>query len=168
MSTRIRQAGPGDVARIVDLVNRAYEVEWEFRVRGPRTDPADVTQHMQSGAFLLAEEGDATVGCVYVTAQDGRGYFGMLSVEPARQGSGVGRRLVGAAEEYCRKAACEQLSIYVVDRREVLFPWYRSQGYTETGRQPFPAPERLTRPAEMVVMSKQLSPLAATGGVNHG
>lgn len=168
MNATIRPAGIRDVDQIVELVNRAYEVEWEFRLPGPRTDCAEVTRNLHSGAFLLADEGDTTVGCVYVSAEARAGYLGMLSVDPRRQRSGLGRLLVSAAEAYCRDAGCNRLSLYVVSRREVLFPWYRSQGYAETGREPFPAPERLTKPAEMVVMSKQLTPITAAGGVING
>jgi GNAT superfamily N-acetyltransferase len=152
----------------VAVVNAAYVVEEEFRLRGKRTDEADVATHLVSGSFLVATDGDGIAGCVYVEADGARGYFGMLSVDPARQYGGLGKQLVAAAEQWCIERGCTEMGITVVNARTVLFPWYEKLGYTETGREPFPQPERMTIPVEMVVMSKPLAPIGAPQGAIHG
>jgi hypothetical protein len=55
------------------------------------------------GSFLTIEEPAGTLaGCVYVKMQDGRGYFGMLSVDAARSivdGVGAAQRFDGGHAE---------------------------------------------------------------------
>ena len=60
-----------------------------------------------------------------------RGYFGMLAVDPSRQSSGVGRRLVELAEQYARDHGCSVMDIRVVNLRTELQPFYRKLGYVE-------------------------------------
>jgi GNAT superfamily N-acetyltransferase len=168
MHLTIRDATTGDIDAIVSVVNAAYVVEEEFRLRGKRTDADDVAAHLKTGSFLVALDGESTAGCVYVEATAARGYFGMLSVDPDRQYGGLGKQLVAAAEQWCRERGCTEMTITVVNARTVLFPWYGKLGYTETGREPFPQPERMTIPVEMVVMRKPLAPIEAKQGAIHG
>ena len=168
MTITLREATTADVSRIVEVVNAAYVVEEEFRLKGKRTDEDDVATHMRSGAFLVAESDGAIAGCVYVEANDAGGYFGMLSVDPVRQYGGLGKQLVAAAERWCIERDCAEMTITVVNARQVLFPWYEKLGYVDVGREPFPQPERMTIPVEMVVMRKTLAPVQAIQGVRHG
>jgi GNAT superfamily N-acetyltransferase len=136
-------------------VNTAYEVE-RFFVDGDRIAAAEVRELLGKGTFLLAEDGGTLIGSVYVEVRSDRGYFGLLSVQPARQGRGLGRRLVAAAEEYCRAAGCGAMDLLVVNLRTELEPFYSSLGYALTGTVPFPPDGRATRPCHFVVMSKRL------------
>lgn len=154
----VRAAGPADVAAIAALVNEAYGVE-AFFVRGPRIDEADVRHHLETGGFLLADETRGLAGCVYVELRGARGYFGLLSVAPSRQGRGLGRRLVAAAEERLRAAGCREVEILVVSLRTELLSFYGGLGYVDAGTAPFPESERerLLRPCHFVVMRKALA-----------
>jgi ribosomal protein S18 acetylase RimI-like enzyme len=67
--------------------------------------------------------GDSRV-CVYVELRGDRGYFGMLSVDPSRQGRGVGRRLIDRGR-YARANGCTAMDIRVVNLRTSLPPFYR-------------------------------------------
>jgi GNAT superfamily N-acetyltransferase len=153
--TSVRQATAGDVAEIVRLINAAFAVE-RFFVEADRIDSAGVAEYREKGAFLLLEEGGRPVGCVYVELRGNRGYFGLLSVEPGRQGSGIGRRLVAAAEELCRAAGCQAMDIQVVNLRTELPPIYRKLGYVETGTKPFTTEIVTKQPCHFVIMSKPL------------
>ena len=42
---------------------------------------------------------------MFVTLEGERGYFGMLAVEPAQQGVGLGRRMISLAEKRCTQKA---------------------------------------------------------------
>jgi GNAT superfamily N-acetyltransferase len=150
----VRTAIPDDAARIVALVNAAYVVE-RFFIDADRTNEADVRAMLAKGAFLLHEDEGALRGCVYVERRGERGYFGLLSVDPARTGRGLGRALVAAAEDHLRGAGCRAVDILVVDQRTELPPFYRRLGYVETGTAPFEDP-RLTRPCRFISMAKAL------------
>jgi N-acetylglutamate synthase-like GNAT family acetyltransferase len=155
MPPLVRDATAADAPAIADLVNRAFLVE-RFFVDGDRTSPDEVSQMLETGGFLLAESDGGLVACVYVESHGERGYFGMLSVDPSRQGEGLGRLLVQAAEDLCRVRGCQVMEIYVVDLRKELPPLYRRLGYGEVGTRPFPAPARATLDCHLIVMAKPL------------
>jgi len=129
----IRVAKPAEVMAAIPLVNDAFAVEDFFQ--GPRTDVAEMKKRLSTGTFLIAKHDamDHPVALVYVETKAPRGYFGMLSVDPSRQGTGLGRRMVEAAEEFCRRAGCTHLDIHVLNLRTELQPFYRKLGYIETG-----------------------------------
>jgi GNAT superfamily N-acetyltransferase len=79
----------------------------------------------------------------------------MLSVDPARQGHGYGRRMIDAVEALFRSGGCVAVDIRVVNLRLELPPIYRKLGYVEMGTEPFEDPRAL-RPAHFILMSKPL------------
>lgn len=155
MTTPRRTAAPDDAAAVAALINAAFRVE-RFFIDGDRTSADEVRALMTKGAFLLVEGGGTPIGCVYVERQGERGYFGLLAVDPAQHGKGLGRSLVAAAEDHLRRAGCRTVDIQVVDLRTELPPFYRRLGYAETGTAPFPAEGRATRPCHFIRMSKPL------------
>jgi len=148
-------AVPADVPELVRVVNAAYLVE-QFFVAGDRTDTETVERLMQKGAFLVErDDAGALGGCVYVERRGSRGYFGMLAVDPVRQGTGLGRRLVEAAEQYVRDGGARAMDIRVVNLRTELPPFYERLGYVESGTEAVEEPRAL-RPFHFIVMSKAL------------
>ncbi|HZM53050.1 MAG TPA: GNAT family N-acetyltransferase [Vicinamibacteria bacterium] len=154
--TALRTAGLADAGVITAVINAAYQVE-RFFIDGDRTSEDEVRRYMAKGAFLVAEEDGRPAGCVYIEQRGDRGYFGLLAVDPAQHGKGLGRTLVEAAEERLRRAGCIAMDISVVDLRTELPPFYRRLGYVETGTAPFPDPEKATRPCHFILMSKPLN-----------
>jgi ribosomal protein S18 acetylase RimI-like enzyme len=153
----IRRAGGADVDAIVRLVNDAYRVE-AFFVDGDRTDAAEIAARLAAGStFLLAERDGAPVGSALVENRRDHGYIGLVSVDPALQGAGIGRALMAAGEAACRAEGLPRVELVVVNLREELPPWYRRQGYREVGRRAFPDGARPKRPCHFIVMSKNLS-----------
>lgn len=116
--------------------------------------PTKFARFLETGKFLLLEDSDSLVGCVYVELRGERGYFGLLSVEPGRQRSGLGSRLIGAAKHYCRPAGCRLMDLTLVNLRTELPAMYHSLGYRENGTEPFPAESKL--PGHLVKMTKPL------------
>ncbi len=163
MSNSIRIATGDDLPRIVPVVNAAFAVETFFEV--PRTDGREVAQLMQTGRFLILDddtvlEDDAghVMASIYVELRGERGYFGMLAVDPARQGQGLGRVMVEAAERYCRDRGCRHMDIAVLSPRAEIVPFYNKLGYVEIAREPFAA-AHLVKPGiecHSIVMSKAL------------
>ena len=147
-------AAADDIPGLVRMINAAYEVEKYF-VSGDRTDAESVRRLMTKGAFVVTRNRGGLTGCVYVEARGARGYFGLLAVDPSRQSVGVGRRLVGLAEQYARDHGCEVMDIRVVNLRTELQPFYRKLGYVERGTEQVNEP-RAIQPFHFILMSKAL------------
>ena len=113
-----------------------------FFIDADRTNPDKVRELLQKGKFLLVEQAGALAGCVYVELRGERGYFGLLAVDPGFQRSGLGSRLVAAAEEYCRAADCRFMDLTIVNLRTELPGFYHRLGYTESGTLSFPRDEQ--------------------------
>jgi len=155
-STRtIRIAVPEDVPPLVHLINTAFGVEQPF-IEGDRIDAEGVRGYMEKGKFLLAEDSISLVACVYVELREDRGYVGLLGVDPSRQGTGLGRRLMGAAENYFREAGCVAIDLRIISPRTPLLGFYRHLGYLQTGTAPFAPDVPIKVPCHYVLMSKQL------------
>ena len=150
----LRQASAADVPTLVTLINRAYEIE-KFFVEGDRVSAAEVSNLLSRGVFLIGDDAGAPAACVYVQLAGDRGYFGLLAVNPERQGHGWGREMVEAAEQHARAAGCVAMDLSVVNLRTELPPFYHRLGYTETGTAPF-TDQRATQPCHFVLMSKSL------------
>jgi predicted N-acetyltransferase YhbS len=154
----IRRATKADIPSIVSLVNRAFEVE-SFFLNGDRTSVENVNEMMTKGEYLLAEGPDGhMVGTVYFEKRGERSYFGMLSIQPALKGTGLGRLLIETVEDHARKQGCVGMDITVVNLRTELPPYYRRFGYEISGELPPPEPMRARAkvPCQLVKMSKSL------------
>src|ERR1700688_4480285 len=115
----LRIATPSDTEAIVRLVNTAFLVE-QFFIERDRANLETVRGLLQTGKFLLAEDAPHLLGCVYFELRGQRGYFGMLSIDPSRQRTGVGRQLVEAVEKYLRDAGCKFSDLKIVNVRAEL------------------------------------------------
>jgi GNAT superfamily N-acetyltransferase len=155
-SVKIRVAQTADVEALATLINSAFRVELPF-IEGERTNPDGVRAYMEKGKFLLAEDAASLAGCVYVELRGNRGYLGLLGVEPARQGTGLGRKLMDASENYFRQAGCVAVDLRVISPRTPLPTFYRHLGYVETGTAPFAPDAPVKVPCHYILMSKNLA-----------
>jgi ribosomal protein S18 acetylase RimI-like enzyme len=150
-----RLAQPEDAEDIARLVNEAFRPE-RFFIDADRTNPEKVRALLQQGEFLLVEQAGALAACVYVELRGERGYFGLLAVDPALQGSSLGSRMIAAAEGYCRAAGCHFMDLTIVNLRAELPGFYQRLGYAESGTLPFPSDQEANQPCHLVRMSKPL------------
>lgn len=153
---RLRVAVAADVEPLARLINASFVVEQPF-IEGERIEPAGVREYMQKGKFLVAEDAAGLAGCVYVELRGERGYLGLLGVEPQRQGRGLGRRLMDAAENYFRAAGCQAIDLRIISPRTPLPAFYEHMGYAQTGTAPFAADVPVKVPCHYILMSKLLS-----------
>jgi len=151
----MRTAEPADAPAIARLVNAAFRSE-RFFIDVDRTDPEKVRALLQKGKSLMLFEDGVLAGCVYTELRGERGYFGLLAVDPQRQLSGIGTRLIVAAEQRCRSAGCRFMDLTFVNVRQELPAYYRQLGYIENGTLPFPADQVTKIPVHLVRMSKAL------------
>jgi ribosomal protein S18 acetylase RimI-like enzyme len=160
-----RSARADDVPLVAALVQAAFRGEasrkgWTTEadlLDGQRTDEAALREIVDQ--LVLAEDEGGLVGCCRV---DDTGYIGMISIAPARQATGVGRRLLAEAERRARRAGATRARMTVIRQRTELIAWYERRGYHRTGEtEPFPyGDERFGLPKrddlEFVVLEKGL------------
>ena len=152
----IRIADLADAERITAVINDAFRIAEAFFIDGNRISVDEVRHSLTTGAFLVAEDDQGMSGCVYLEPRGERAYLGLLSVDPSRQQSGLGSRLMAAGEEYCRERGARFMDIYIVNLREDLPAFYQRRGYVENGTTPFPPDIPTKQPCHFINMSKPL------------
>lgn len=146
-----RPAAEADVEALHALVTSAYRGDaarlgWTHEadlLDGQRTDVEALSEVITDPwkVILMAHHGGVLIGCVMLSRQDdGSAYLGMLSVDPVRQASGLGRLLLAAAEGEARtRYGADRIEMTVIRQRPELIGWYERRGYVLTGQtQPFP------------------------------
>ena len=137
-----------DAPALDKLVNSAYRGDtsrqgWTTEadlLDGTRTDAAAIADRIKTPGTILLKfvEKNEIQGCVDLSFQSGKLYLGMLTVKPDRQGSGIGKQLLKAAEEEAKKQNCASIFMTVISVRQELIDWYVRHGYHLTGeRKPF-------------------------------
>jgi GNAT superfamily N-acetyltransferase len=153
---RVRLAVQTDAAELTKLINAAFVVERPF-LEGDRIDEQGTRALFEKGNFLIAEDSSGLAGCVFCELRGDRGCLGLLSVDPVRQGAGLGGKLMAAAEAHFRSAGCVAVDLRVISQRTPLPAYYRHLGYVETGTAPF-SPSLPTKvPGHYILMSKRLA-----------
>jgi GNAT superfamily N-acetyltransferase len=153
----LRFAESIDLPAITALINLAFSVEASFKA-GERITGEEIRSLFRKGRFLLLEEDGTIEASVYVEVRGDRGYLGLLSTNPNRQRSGIGARLMGAAEEFARESGCRFMDLRTVNLRDELPVLYKKFGYQVTGKEKIDEDlqQNFTKPAHFVVMSKEL------------
>lgn len=163
-SLRFRSATEADTPALVALVESAYRGDtsrqgWTTEadlLDGRRTGADEVEaciRHPDSRIVMaersLAAGGHELLACAHVAIEDGTGYFGMFSVRPQLQGSGIGKAVLAEAERIAREEwELPVMRMTVIDIRDELIAFYQRRGYRRTGiHKPFPyGDERFGRP----------------------
>jgi GNAT superfamily N-acetyltransferase len=144
-----------DVAALTSLINRAFVAEQPY-ITGERINAQGVIELLAKGKFLLSEDEGALVACLFIEARGERAHLGLVSVEPQRQGKGLGSHLMAAAESHCRSAGFREMELRFIYDRAELQRFYESLGYAATGVTEFPDPSRMKVPFHFVQMMKRL------------
>lgn len=161
MAPTCRIATVADAPAIVALVNDAFLIEADT-LTGDRIGLPEVKERLQRGSFLVCDgAAGGLAGCVYVEVRAETGYLGLVSVAPAHQSLGLGRRLMTAAEAWLRDAGCGVCELWVLSVRHELTAWYRRLGYRVVRTEPFeavrpPPTRRRLRPCHFEVMERDL------------
>ena len=151
-----RSATEADAENIVALINAAFRIVESFFIDGDRITLKEVHEHLRTGEFLLAEDDNRLLACVYLEPRGERTYLGLLSVDPTLQKAGIGSLLMTAAEERWRERNAKYIDILTVSLREELSTFYGKRGYVKTGTSPFPSDVKTKLPVHFVNMSKRL------------
>lgn len=145
-----RSATLDDIDALIVLVESAYRGDasrkgWTTEadmLDGQRIDREGlVTLVSNPDARLVIVERDAVlVACCELQRKGDHAYFGMFSVSPTEQGSGVGKQVLAEAERMARDEwSSREMQMTVIDIRSELIAWYERRGYVRTGiHRPFP------------------------------
>lgn len=155
-SFTVRSATEADAEDIVSLINAAFRIAESFFIDGDRITLKEVREYLQTGEFLLAEDDNRLIACVYLEPRGERTYLGLLSVDPTLQKSGIGSLLMTAAEDRLRERNSKFIDILTVSLREELPAFYGKRGYVRTGTSPFPSDLKTKLPVHFVHMTKNL------------
>ncbi|MBU2049144.1 MAG: GNAT family N-acetyltransferase [Gammaproteobacteria bacterium] len=145
-----RAATLADIPALVTLVTSAYRGDasragWTTEadiLDGARIDPQGLQADIERprSTILLAERGGQLLACAHIADDQGKGYFGMFSVDPTQQGGGIGKQVMLAAEAHAaREWGVPVMQMTVIDIRDELIAFYERRGYQRTGiKKPFP------------------------------
>ncbi len=86
---------------------------------------ADLAEH----GGMVAREGGEPVACLRFERRDGHLHARRVSVRPDRQGAGIGRVLMAAAEEHARRVGEKELWLGVRTALPDNLAFYRRLGY---------------------------------------
>ena len=139
-----------NVTEITNLVNSAYRGEtskkgWTTEaniLEGTRITETELIEILQdtNNTFLIYQENNKIIGTVLLTNKKNKLYLGMLTISPELQNSGLGKKLLQAAEDFAHSVQLPKIVMTVITIREELIAWYKRNGYLDTGeREPFPA-----------------------------
>lgn len=126
----IREAEADDVAALTELNAQLGYPTTEAELR-ERLDPILASPE---DAIIVATAADRPIGWIHVAVERGlQGSFvaGLrgLVVDEAHRSSGVGRMLIGAAEEWARRHQCRVITVRSRVTRERAHRFYEREGY---------------------------------------
>jgi len=132
----IRTAEPADSAVIAELLDQL----------GYPTTAAEVPERLRRirsegrGEVFVAVVADEVGGLVSVqvgpglTRSEDTAYVSTLVVAEGIRGKGVGRELLGIAEDYARKHDCPRIVVATANHRKGAHAFYERLGWEWTGR----------------------------------
>jgi GNAT superfamily N-acetyltransferase len=170
----LEPATTADIGPLHALIERAYRGDnakqgWTHEadlLGGQRTDVEALAAMIAdpSQVILILRNGEQIDACASL-ADRGGGiiYLGLFTVDPALQGTGIGKLMMTASEDYAaRHLAATRIEMTVIAQRPELIAWYERRGYRLTGElRPFPATDpRFGLPKrddlEFVVLEKSI------------
>jgi ribosomal protein S18 acetylase RimI-like enzyme len=146
---RLRPATAADVPRLTELVGAAYEHYVERLGGPPRPMTDDYAEVVRTKRVTVAERAGAIVGLIVSGVSDEGFHVDNVAVDPAHQGSGVGRALLEHAEVEARRAGFDSIYLYTHEKMSENLALYSRIGYVEYDR-------RLHGDACLVYLRKRL------------
>lgn len=147
---RLRPAVAADAGRLTEIARAAYGRYMPRMGREPRPMVEDYGEVIARHEVTVAERDSASVGFVVLIPDDPEGFLlDNVAVDPAHEGTGVGRALLRHAEERARLAGRDSLYLFTHELMTENQALYSRIGYVEFDRRPH-------RGARLVYMRKRL------------
>jgi ribosomal protein S18 acetylase RimI-like enzyme len=145
-------ATEADVPAIAALMNLAFrgsgsDAGWTSEAdhfQGNRTSEAllreDIAANANAAMLVWRSPECVLLGCVWLEPEDEDiWYLGSLTIDPRQQNSGLGRKLLAAAEDRIGARGGREIRMTVINVRDTLIAWYVRHGYALTSEtEPFP------------------------------
>jgi len=131
---RIRLATAADVSAIANIVEEAYRhyIPRIGKPPGPMLD--DYAARVSEGVVWVIEEGLTVAGVIVLLPRPDYLLLDNIAVSPARQGLGLGRRLLAFAEAEATRRGYREIRLYTHETMNENQRLYAAIGYEETGR----------------------------------
>jgi ribosomal protein S18 acetylase RimI-like enzyme len=147
----LRAATPADVPRLTRLAEVAYGGYVERLGGPPRPMVDDYPAVIREHRVTVAERGGEIVGMVVLALGDEGFLIDNVAVDPAHQGSGVGRALLEHAEQAAGEASYGSIYLFTHEKMTENLALYSRIGYVEYDR-------RLHGNDRLVYLRKALPP----------
>jgi ribosomal protein S18 acetylase RimI-like enzyme len=132
--TALRRATATDVPRLTELVRSAYGHYVDRIGARPRPMTDDYADVVRTHQVIVALRGGEVVGLI-VLRVDADGFLvDNVAVDPAYQGTGVGKVLLEFAETAARDAGFDSIHLYTHERMTENLALYSRIGYVEYDR----------------------------------
>jgi ribosomal protein S18 acetylase RimI-like enzyme len=145
----LRPATADDAPRLTELVRMAYGHYVERLGGPPRPMTDDYAEVVRNRRVTVAERGDEIVGLIVLGIDDEGFFIDNVAVDPAHQGSGIGRTLLEHAQAEARRAGFHSIYLWTHERMSENLALYSRIGYAEYDR-------RRYGEASIVYMRKEL------------
>ena len=130
MQTLIRPATPADAPACRAIAHAAYAQYVPLMGRQPAPMLADYAAHIAHDTVFVLAADDAPLGYTVIVQDGGEYWLDNIAVDPARQGHGLGRRLIDHAEAWLA-ARTDRYRLYTNQAMTANAHWYRALGFTE-------------------------------------
>jgi ribosomal protein S18 acetylase RimI-like enzyme len=130
----LRPATAGDVPALTQLVDAAYGHYVERLGGRPRPMTDDYAEAVRRHRVTVAERGGQIVGLIVLDLRDREIVIDNVAVDPAHQGTGVGRALLEHAEDIARSEGRPSIRLYTHERMVENLALYKRIGYCEYER----------------------------------
>lgn len=160
------------MTHIANLVNKVYKIAEDglYKKQSLRTTPENVQQLTLNHEIAVAELYNKIIGSIRINQHNNEvGGFGMIAVDDAYQGKGIGRKLISFAESQCLEENFQMMQLELLVPAEGKHPykkalekWYIRLGYEPSHKDSidsvFPElREKLAMPCQFIVFQKDLT-----------
>ena len=137
MSAEIRPARAADADAVAACVHLAYAKYVPRIGRKPKPMEANYARAIAQHQVWIVDGEAGLAAVLELIPQDDHLLIENIAVDPARQGGGLGRRLMAFAEAEARRHGFGELRLYTNEKFVENIAFYEWLGYTVTGREPF-------------------------------
>jgi len=134
LTSALRKASPNDAARIGAIARAAY-AKYVSRIgREPAPMLADFAAAIAADRVVVIDTGGVVDGYMIAWPEVDAYFIDNIAVDPAREGEGLGRRLIDHASDEARRLRLPAIRLYTNAAMTENLSMYARLGFVETHR----------------------------------